>query len=273
MSNPTIKTELEKFYQEQLDAQRGMLSSAIDELVIKNEALEQALQKIELRNKELSKISYRTFHDMREPMISLQGLVMLLGYEIESETADNLLKQINTTIGRLNDFSLSLAVYTEMIQKDFVSQPIDFDILINDLNTKLERKEGYKSVKTKIIFKSSISSNNFKFDFRRLLLILEIIAGNCIRYRDIEKSKCTCNIQLNLTQKGLNIVVKDNGMGIAEEAKPKLLEMFYRASSLSTGSGLGLYIANNIIQESKGKITIESKENVGTKVTVFLPSF
>ena len=52
-----------------------MLSSAIDELSKKNIELENTLGKLTQRNNEISQISYRTYHEMRGPMVTLLGVV------------------------------------------------------------------------------------------------------------------------------------------------------------------------------------------------------
>lgn len=89
------KQELSAFYEEQIEAQRGMLSSAIDELSKKNIELENTLEKLTQRNSEISQISYRTYHEMRGPMVTLLGVLDLVRDEVENKTVDSLLNQAN----------------------------------------------------------------------------------------------------------------------------------------------------------------------------------
>ena len=74
---------------------------------------------------------------------------------------------------------------------------------------------------------------------------------------------------------GVEIVVRDNGIGIPEEDIPHLFERFYRVEKSRTsetgGTGLGLAIAKEITEAHGGRITVESKFGEGTTVTVFLP--
>jgi PAS domain S-box-containing protein len=64
-------------------------------------------------------------------------------------------------------------------------------------------------------------------------------------------------------------VIQDNGVGIKEEDMPRILDPF--VTTKVRGTGLGLPIAQRIIEEHKGDFKIESKEGEGTKVTVQLP--
>lgn len=65
--------------------------------------------------------------------------------------------------------------------------------------------------------------------------------------------------------------IKDNGEGISDKNIDKVFDMFYRATSTSVGTGLGLYICKEIVNKLRGKITITSAVKVGTTVTIELP--
>jgi signal transduction histidine kinase len=69
--------------------------------------------------------------------------------------------------------------------------------------------------------------------------------------------------------------ISDSGIGIPKEDLPKVFDEFYRASNvpkdIKTGSGLGLSIAKQIVEDHKGKIWVTSEEGVWTKFTFILP--
>jgi signal transduction histidine kinase len=70
--------------------------------------------------------------------------------------------------------------------------------------------------------------------------------------------------------------ISDSGIGIPKEELPKVFDEFYRASNvpkdIKTGSGLGLSIAKQIVENHKGKIQVSSEPGVWTKFTITLPS-
>ena len=71
----------------------------------------------------------------------------------------------------------------------------------------------------------------------------------------------------------LVVVIKDEGIGIPQEAKHHVFERFYRAKNALTvqGTGIGLNIVKRHLIKLKGSILIESEENVGTKVILKIP--
>ena len=109
----------------------------------------------------------------------------------------------------------------------------------------------------------SFDTNNFE---RAILNILQ----NAIKYTKIG----TVTIGIQEENNKAIITISDTGIGIAEKDLPYVFNRFYRVEhsrSDSTGSGLGLPIAQLIIKEHKGDIDIKSTVNQGTTVTIKLP--
>jgi two-component system sensor histidine kinase VicK len=74
---------------------------------------------------------------------------------------------------------------------------------------------------------------------------------------------------------GILVTIQDTGIGISRNQIPRLFSKFFRADNAvrmqTSGSGLGLFIAKNIIEKHGGKIWIESEEGKGTTVSFTLP--
>jgi len=74
----------------------------------------------------------------------------------------------------------------------------------------------------------------------------------------------------------VEVVVRDEGIGVPEAAKPNLFKRFYRAQSAVergiAGSGLGLYMVKEAVVKHNGTIDVESVEGEGTTFTVRLPA-
>ncbi|HSM57812.1 MAG TPA: ATP-binding protein [Candidatus Sulfomarinibacteraceae bacterium] len=78
------------------------------------------------------------------------------------------------------------------------------------------------------------------------------------------------------THNGLiEVIVRDDGIGIPKEAQPNLFKRFYRAQTAVergiAGTGLGLYMVKEAIEKHQGSIAVESAEGEGTTFTVILP--
>jgi signal transduction histidine kinase len=107
-------------------------------------------------------------------------------------------------------------------------------------------------------------------DKARISVLLKNIIGNSIKYRK-PNSNTVIRVSLDQNDTEVRIEIQDNGLGIAETHLPKVFNMFYRGTSASIGTGLGLYICNEIVMKLNGKISVESKVNEGTKMTILLP--
>lgn len=104
-------------------------------------------------------------------------------------------------------------------------------------------------------------------------LIFQNLLENASKY-----SEPNSVITINLSQKPglICLKVKDQGIGISDEEKTKVLTKFYRVGEEGTrkskGTGLGLFLVNNLIHEMKGKLTIQDNKPQGTIFSVEIPS-
>lgn len=67
-------------------------------------------------------------------------------------------------------------------------------------------------------------------------------------------------------------ITDHNGIGIEEIHLPRIFEIFYRATDIKSGTGLGLYITKEIVEKLGGNIEAQSKFNVGTSFTLTIPN-
>lgn len=104
-------------------------------------------------------------------------------------------------------------------------------------------------------------------------MIVNII-DNSIKYSNV---KSTITINLFKDKENCYLLVEDEGKGIGEDALQNIFAPFYRGENSledrKQGNGLGLAIVKSIVSKYNGKIQIESKINVGTKVLIRIPLF
>ena len=112
-------------------------------------------------------------------------------------------------------------------------------------------------------------------DKEKFSLVLNNLLENAVRY-NVENGQVVVRISELKNQPFLQISVEDTGIGIPEGGIEKLFTKFYRAEnalkSQTEGSGLGLYIARNIIRAHGGKIWAESEVGRGTTIHFTLPT-
>lgn len=109
-------------------------------------------------------------------------------------------------------------------------------------------------------------------DSERLKQALENIMGNAVKYTPPGGQM---TIAAGIDGQKLLIAVSDTGIGIAPADQKRLFDKFFRANNAlkhdTEGTGLGLYIARNIVEAHGGTITVKSTANKGTTFTVALP--
>jgi signal transduction histidine kinase len=70
----------------------------------------------------------------------------------------------------------------------------------------------------------------------------------------------------------IQVEIIDNGSGISRENIHKIIDPFFTTKPVGQGTGLGLYISHQIVDEHRGKIFFDTFENNGTSVTLMFPS-
>jgi len=79
----------------------------------------------------------------------------------------------------------------------------------------------------------------------------------------------TTRLERNARGRSLQVMLADNGKGIAPAQRASIFEPFY--TTRSDGTGLGLTIVKKIVEQHDGRIEVESQEGKGTQFTIFLP--
>ncbi|HCP08317.1 MAG TPA: hypothetical protein DIT25_00750 [Candidatus Moranbacteria bacterium] len=109
-------------------------------------------------------------------------------------------------------------------------------------------------------------------DAEKLRLAIENLLSNAVKYT-FNHGKI--EIKSEKIKDFLVISIKDNGVGIPESQQKMVFNKFFRSDNVvkyqTEGTGLGLYIAKNIIEQSGGKIWFQSKEDVGTIFSFSMP--
>ena len=102
--------------------------------------------------------------------------------------------------------------------------------------------------------------------------VVSNIISNAVQYTSV---KGHVDIELTLDNNEILMLVKDTGVGIPKKQLDRVFTKFFRAENAirmqPAGSGLGLFIAKNIIEKHGGRIWLESEEGKGTSVYITIP--
>lgn len=105
-------------------------------------------------------------------------------------------------------------------------------------------------------------------DKNRLRQVFINIIDNAIKYSD---SGATITLSVNHEGSHVNIYISDTGCGIKEQDLLMVKNKFYKGNSTRRGSGIGLAVADEIVNMHSGTLLLKSTEGVGTTVTISLP--
>ena len=102
-------------------------------------------------------------------------------------------------------------------------------------------------------------------------IVLNNLIGNALKYHRNSMHQYIDIKVKYLPHHSVQFSIEDNGQGIAENQVSRIFDMFYRATSNSEGSGLGLYIVKSMIEKMNGKVEVISTLNSGSKFIITLP--
>lgn len=250
------------------------LAQMVDISALKKAKLILGNKNAELRkiNKELDLFVYSASHDLRGPLKSLLGLVnlMKIQQDNEKEVEDPYIVNIEQTITKLDTFIESIVQYSYNNRNKVRREVIKFEQILNEILNKIKEKHPRACFE----YFQNINKNNSAFfsDPRRLKIVLSHILFNAVQYSDLQKSKVVIEVKVTVKNGICNILISDNGIGIEKEYLPHVFDMFYRGSSKSFGSGLGLYIAKETLNKMHGNIEIVSTLGIGSTVKIEIPN-
>lgn len=240
------------------------------------------------KNKDLEQIIYAASHDLRSPLVNIQGFSKEIEYSLNELTS--ILKDLNKNNNKKrflsiidNDIPDSLKYIQKSVKK--------MDSILYGL-LKLSRTERASLNIVKLDINNLIADvlHNFEFILKEKNIKVELnklpkckgdplqisqvfsnLVDNAIKYSHPERQNI---ISISGRKKDQNIIycIEDNGLGISEKNQNRIFEIFYRINpEKSEGEGLGLNIVRKILYRHGGKIWIKSKEGCGSKFYISMP--
>lgn len=227
--------------------------------------LEDARKELEKAHKELDSFLYSTSHDLRSPIASVLGLTHVAKVEAKHGDSIEYFKMIEKRIKNLDEIIEDILNYSKVNKVRISIEELDFNRLVKEVMSNVKFNPGA----SKISFQYEESPENVVItSYNQIKIILNNLVSNAVKYHNLQVDDPFVKITFNKNGKEVIIRVIDNGSGIAEENLDQIFDMFYRASSKSEGSGLGLYIANEAALKIMGDLSVTSQKGVGTTFTL-----
>ncbi|TPV57971.1 response regulator [Aestuariibacter sp. GS-14] len=238
--------------------------------------LEQEKLKAEAASTAKSAFLANMSHEIRTPMNAILGALQLLKQADLNDTLDNILNKATFSARSLLTIINDVLDYSK-IESDMLlleNKPFSMLDVVESVEYDLQPLVNNQGITLKTHIASDFP-DTWLGDMVRVKQILLNIASNAVKFT--REGHVDIHIACTEYQKGtaISIAISDTGIGMSEETCKHIFDRFTQADSSITrqfgGTGLGMSISMNLARLMNGDIHIQSKEGVGTKVTVILP--
>ena len=248
-----------------------VLSKDISELKRVEREREQLIKELEAKNAEMERFTYTVSHDLRSPLVTLQGVATVLRADLEKDEREKVEKDLEyigkaaTKMDRLLSNTLQLSRIGRVVNPP---EDVPFGEIVEEA---LEQTaEEIKSSGVEVSVTKDFPAVHV--DRMRIVEVLVNLIGNS-RYYMSEQShpKIEIGYRVDGENKETVFFVKDNGIGIDESQHEKVFGLFYTVDKSGKGTGAGLAIVKRIIEVHNGRVWIESEKGKGCTVCFTLP--
>jgi two-component system phosphate regulon sensor histidine kinase PhoR len=243
----------------------GLVAHAINELVQKLKSDIVQLKKSEhVRSQFLGNVS----HELRTPIFAVQGyLETLLNGAVDDPSVNrSFLEKAQSNLSRLNALLEDLINISQIESGEMKMSFRFFHVneFLESIAKEFEPIAANRNVVLQLSLSTSADDEAFG-DKERLRQVLNNLIGNAINYN---KPKGEVVLSSEKTADGIQISVRDTGVGVPSEHISRIFERFYRVdndrSRALGGTGLGLAIVKHIIEAHGSQVQVESKTGEGS---------
>lgn len=247
---------------------KNSIKNAADIYFMRRE-LKEKNQRLQKLHSEMNQFVYSLSHELRGPLMSISGVSKLAKMEVSDPNVLEFFEMIDSATGKLDDFIYKMLDFYRSTKIDNKITEINFkDILDQQLlafNDKFDL-DGYH-------LETQVNQETLFFsDDAKIRVILNNLFSNAVQFQKDKPGEKRISITVDVLEGIANIVLEDNGIGIEERHREEVFNLFTRATQKNVGTGLGLYMVKEAVEQMGGKIFLDSEINVGTTVTVSLPS-
>ena len=231
---------------------------------------ENLIQKLEAQNAELERFAYTVSHDLKAPLVTINGF---LDYLIEDTATGNMdrlkydIQRIAGAADRMNSLLKDLLELSRIGRLINPAENISLEALLHEVIEQVEGNLNEKDVQVEIAQNLPAVHG----DRQRLLEVFQNLIENAAKYMG-DQTNPLIEIGHNGEEDGKSIFfVKDNGIGIAPEFHERIFGLFNKLNAQSEGTGIGLALVKRIVEVHGGRIWVKSETGKGSTFYFTLP--
>jgi PAS domain S-box-containing protein len=233
------------------------------------EELQRSNQELARSNRELQDFAYVVSHDLRAPLVNIQGFSRELGMScdrLRSTLADvRLGEPCRQQLSQLVDEEIPEALEFIAASAQTI-RPLDMNHMLADIVASVQFAIGQAGAVVEVDCLPPCQGDQLQ-----ITQVFSNLLDNALKYLDPNRPG---RIRVSGREDATEAIyaVEDNGIGIAEEHQQSIYQIFHRLNPhKGTGDGLGLTIVRRVIDRHSGRIWVESAPSQGSTFYVALP--
>ncbi len=246
---------------------------ARQQLAQTNAELTAANRQLTRTNTDLDNFVYSASHDLKHPITNIEGLLDALHEELPADVAAAL--PVGPILARMADavkrFQRTIDHLTDVtrLQKEYAPATVAVRVaaVLDDVCLDLAPQLAASGAR---LTRDVAQCPPVLFPEKYLRSVLFNLLSNALKYRSPHR---TLHVAISShAVPGYQVLeVHDNGLGIPLAQQPRLFSMFQRFHDHVEGSGVGLFMARRMVENTGGRIEVHSQEGTGTTFFVYLP--
>ena len=233
------------------------------------QAQERLSQQLQAQVSELETFSYGIAHDLRSPLVSIEGFSRLLRADMQNQETERIgedIRLLESGVKKMQQFLNRTLEYSRAGYQVKPTKNASFGKIAKEVITEFAGQ--VRSIGATVSLAGTFP--RVYADRMRIRQVLTNLIQNSINYRD-KTRPLKIEIGYWLSRDEAVFFVRDNGLGIDASEAEKVFALFYRGTTNGEGSGAGLAIVKRIIEAHGGRIWVESQPGKGTTMCFALP--
>ncbi|HMK76236.1 MAG TPA: ATP-binding protein [Thermodesulfobacteriota bacterium] len=233
-----------------------------------------AYEAIENVIEERSRFMNRVAHNLRAPLAALASMLEVVRDGYLGNMNDELRRHLSRIDQRVQNMLLMINELMTLAKSQSKQRrreygSVDLTAVMDRIHQTFQEKTAEKRLSFTVTVPEDLPK--IKGDEEMVEQMLENLVSNAIKYTP-EGGRIGMTFWPG-TNETIRIVLSDNGIGIPKDEIPRLFTEFFRASNVKNriGTGLGLTIVKEIVDQHGGHIEVESEEGFGTTFVIYLP--
>lgn len=236
-----------------------------DSLVSKSLSLTSTL---EAKNKELEQFVFAVSHDLKSPLVTINGFTSTLAKELLAKTTEkqqHRFSRILKNVKNMGDLLTNLLELSRVMKGDIIKEPYDVTSLIEKSWQRLLTKN--KVLNAKLILTKplhTILTHQPLFS-----QCIDNLLKNALQYRSAERD-LQVKIHTEVSDTAISLFIRDNGLGIDKKDHARVFHVFEQIIE-GEGTGIGLTIVKAVMEKHSGLVNLASELDLGCCFELHFP--